>query len=390
MTGLQTSPDKLRIMCYAMNGLGLGHLTRLLAIAIQLKRINPNCEILFVTTSEADNVLNRYGIPYVHLPSKKLAGTGTIGAKKLARIYNALINPLLDNWQPHIFITDTQVTGSLNDTLHYLRYSNSYKVFIHRSRKPESYTQAQIQSQRFYHLIIAPHYPHQFLVPEPFGFEVPVFWSGPVLLKSKEETPSRDSIRRELKVQHHEILIFLSLGGGGDDSDPEIFEKVLPVLNRFQNIKILLARGLLSTYSLTETTNNLIVTSIFPVSDSFAAVDIAISAAGYNTFHELMHHGVPTIFIPRERGWDDQYERAKQAEVKDACMICPAADIEIKLNLLFEELMNPQKRDAFRLKASSLVPENNAEKVAAEILSSYSRRIQDYNYNNGTETSELP
>jgi predicted glycosyltransferase len=373
-----------------MNGLGLGHLTRLLAIAIQLKRINPNCEILFVTTSEADNVLNRFGIPYVHLPSKKLAGTGTIGAKKLARIYNALINPLLDNWQPHIFITDTQVTGSLNDTLHYLRYSNSYKVFIHRSRKPESYTQAQIQSQRFYHLIVAPHYPHQFLVPEPFGFEVPVFWSGPVLLKSKEESPMRDAVRRELKVQPNEVLIFLSLGGGGDDSDPEIFEKVLPVLNRFQNIKILLAKGLLSTYSLTGTTNNLIVTSIFPVSDCFAGVDIAISAAGYNTFHELMHHGVPTIFIPRERGWDDQYERAKQAEDKGACMLCAAADIDSKLQNLAELILKSEIQTEMRLRAKNLVPENNAARAANEILTGYFSRIQDYNSNNGTETSELP
>jgi UDP-N-acetylglucosamine:LPS N-acetylglucosamine transferase len=41
------------------------------------------------------------------------------------------------------------------------------------------------------------------------------------------------------------------------------------------------------------------------------ALDFAISATGRNTFNELLACGIPAIFIPKVRGYDDQYRRAK-------------------------------------------------------------------------------
>ena len=44
----------------------------------------------------------------------------------------------------------------------------------------------------------------------------------------------------------------------------------------------------------------------FPMSRYFAAFDIAVAAAGYNAFHELIAFGVPTLFVPMSRDTDDQ------------------------------------------------------------------------------------
>ena len=39
----------------------------------------------------------------------------------------------------------------------------------------------------------------------------------------------------------------------------------------------------------------------FPMSRYFRAFDLAVAAAGYNAFHELIAFGVPTLFVPMAR-----------------------------------------------------------------------------------------
>jgi UDP-N-acetylglucosamine:LPS N-acetylglucosamine transferase len=44
------------------------------------------------------------------------------------------------------------------------------------------------------------------------------------------------------------------------------------------------------------------------------AADLAISAVGYNTFHELLYNRIPAIFIPQVAAYlDDQERRARAA-----------------------------------------------------------------------------
>ena len=49
----------------------------------------------------------------------------------------------------------------------------------------------------------------------------------------------------------------------------------------------------------------------YPMAEMFAAFDGAVSAVGYNTAMELLHHGVPTVFVPFARQVDDQEARAR-------------------------------------------------------------------------------
>ena len=52
----------------------------------------------------------------------------------------------------------------------------------------------------------------------------------------------------------------------------------------------------------------------FPLSRRFRAFDLAVSAAGYNSFHELLRFGIPTLFIPnQDTALDDQQGRAQFA-----------------------------------------------------------------------------
>ena len=55
--------------------------------------------------------------------------------------------------------------------------------------------------------------------------------------------------------------------------------------------------------------------TIYPIAEYLGAVDLMVVNAGYNTFHECIHGGVPSIFVPNEaRELDDQHVRAAYAQ----------------------------------------------------------------------------
>lgn len=371
-------------MCYAINGLGMGHLTRLLALSLRLKKLQPNTEILFITTSDADNILSKYDIPYIHLPSKKNA-SGVLTMRKLARLYNATVNPIYDVFQPHIFITDTLVTGSLNDLLNILRYGNCYKVFVHRARKPETYSVADVQAQRFYDLVVAPHYQREQLIPMPEGFDVPLYWGGNMMLLDKNEILSRQEARKILQIADNETVLFLSLGGGGDETNEATFQKIISVVRSYPYLKIVLAKGFLdkNQHDVLATLPNVMTVHFYPVSLYFAAFDLAISGAGYNTFHELLCAGVPTLFVPKLRGYDDQQARAEKAAQKGACCVAleTQENFEEELKLQLQQLLSAEKRQVMSEKAMQYVPENCTENIAQVILNEFATHKQEQSNN---------
>ena len=53
--------------------------------------------------------------------------------------------------------------------------------------------------------------------------------------------------------------------------------------------------------------------------------DLAVCAAGYNSYNELMLAGVPTIFLPQEKVADEQDRRAESAERAGAAICLRAA-----------------------------------------------------------------
>ena len=67
---------RLRIVSYAINGRGLGHLTRQLAILRQVRRVcallDVQAECWVLTSSEGDTLARREGIPALKMPSKAM------------------------------------------------------------------------------------------------------------------------------------------------------------------------------------------------------------------------------------------------------------------------------------------------------------------------------
>jgi len=95
----------------------------------------------------------------------------------------------------------------------------------------------------------------------------------------------------------------------------------------------------------------------------YTAFDGAVSAAGYNAFHELVRFGVPTLFVPMRRETDDQPARARYAaDVGVGVAVDGPADDRIADRL--GDLLDAERRGAMRERLRELRPENGAAEAA--------------------------
>jgi Glycosyltransferase family 28 C-terminal domain len=95
----------------------------------------------------------------------------------------------------------------------------------------------------------------------------------------------------------------------------------------------------------------------------YAAFDGAVSAAGYNAFHELIRFGVPSVFVPIERETDDQEARARHAD-ETGVGLGATGPGDPRLEGMLEALLDRRRREAMRERLDALRPENGAGEAA--------------------------
>lgn len=363
------------VLFYTVNGLGLGHLTRCLAIARQLKKQDSSLVPLFFTSSEGSHLLYQEGFAYYKVPSKTIARESKLLKRNLAISYSEILTSIVNTYRPVALVVDTFPLGSMNDLLSVLGLPLKWKkFFIHREQM--NMDRNKIETQNFYDYIIAPHSKGSAKIPVPISKKNDLFWSNEILIREKSELQSREEIRKNLGVQEDENLLLINLGGGGDTTTTENYKQIFDlILNsssllRQKKIRLFVPKPPLSS---SDSTNELkevfsklpsstILFSHFPLMELMPALDFAISATGYNTFHELLVCEIPTIFIPKARGYDDQYGRAKRAFDAKAALFLEENQIQSHLikniKLLFD------KKTEVSQNVSSFLKTDGAEQTA--------------------------
>ncbi|WP_027002283.1 glycosyltransferase [Hugenholtzia roseola] len=371
------------ILFYAVNGLGLGHLTRLLAIARELRKKDPNLTPLFFVSSEAAQVVYQEGFACYKVPSKTSAQLVGLSRKKLTQSYLQILHALIGIYQPKAIVVDTFPLGALQELGGILGANlGMKKVFIHREQK--NLTLQKIQIQNFYDLIIAPHRENTAQIPVPDSKKL--CWAGEILIRNTAELLPREEARKIIGVLAQKKLLFVNLGGGGDKTTLEnyeiIFEKILDFKKKNKNLifDIFFPQAPLSmrgTTSLSMAAAALEAEGIsifqkeyYPIAELMLAFDGAISAAGYNTFHELLQAQVPTLFLPKARGYDDQMARAQKAATAGAAFFVLENELVTSkdwVEKLGAELFGT-KKILDKNKMAELVALNGAQKAAHAIL----------------------
>lgn len=366
----------LRIVNYAVNGSGAGHLTRLCAINRWIRRylqvLDLRAEIYFLTSSEADSLLFAERFASFKMPSKTIIGDTGIDKVTYLALAKQWVWHSLGLLRPDLFLVDTFPRGSFGELLSALDLCR-HKAFIHRSVKEEFLSRPDFAAMLpLYDQILVPEYEQESQGTVKGLRRGQLHYVGPVMIRDQAECLSRDSVRAHFAVGEDKLLVYVSAGGGGDRGAASHLHTVCEQLAKVPTLHLIVGAGPLYRGPSLHRPNVTFLTQP-GMAELLPGMDVAICSAGYNSFHELMYAGVPTIFLPQEKIADEQDKRAEQAAQCGAA-IHLRAPIESpqfaeQLAQAVTVFLHPAQRAKAKAAAMVLVPSNHARDAAQKLLS---------------------
>ncbi len=290
----------VRVLGYAINGRGIGHLTRQLAILRWVRRIagaaGVKAECWVLTSSEADTLARREGIPSIKIPSKSMMRDAGLEPARYLAVARGWVLQAVATLQPDVLVVDTFPAGSFGELAAALELAKK-RALVRRAMKPAAEKDAGFEA----------------LLPLYDRVIVPDEDAAPVLLRERPELLDRAAARAALGVPDGKRAAWIALGGGGDPTTARVLPRVVDRV-RGAGWHAIVAAGPL--YVGPERRGEGVTWL-----DRYASVellpgaDAAVSAGGYNSVHELRFVGVPTVFLPQEKLADDQAARAAAASL---------------------------------------------------------------------------
>lgn len=348
------------ILFIATNGAGLGHLTRCLAIARKIKKNYPQKEIIFLTTSLALTVINREGFAAYCLPSQ-MTVKNVSTAQWNAMLKQMLMN-LMDMYQFETIVFDgatpyASISAAMSEK------DSLVKVWVKRGgEKSEEIAKARLELEKKFDYIVIPGErgikkrkddgQHRYV--------------EPIIMLDKEDLWSRKEVRKYLKVPEDKKLIYIQLGAGNiNDIDSDI-NRIIMELRKYDNVVMVLGESMIGQ-ELKIIEDDIIIIKDYPNAKYFNGFDFAVSACGYNSFQEMVHFGVPTIFIPNmNTKTDDQYGRAMFVEKQEIGRVITDLSAAELANAV-SQMMDSKENAKMRERAVKINSVNGADK-AAEII----------------------
>ena len=197
---------RLTVVSYAINGRGMGHLTRQLAILRWVRRIcavlDVHVEPWVITSSEADTLARREGVLSLKMPSKAMFRDADLEPSRYLAVARSWVLSTIAGLRPDLLMVDTFAGGSFGELVASLELART-RVLIRRRVRPEFAAQDPYGG-------LLPLYDR---VLEPATPSLP-----PILIREREELLGRSEARRALGIPDDNQAVYVTFGGGGDRS----------------------------------------------------------------------------------------------------------------------------------------------------------------------------
>ncbi len=359
-----------RVLFATSNGTGLGHLNRAMAIA---RRLDPAADlgdrtrsggspgISLFTLSQAAPVVAGAGFEVEYLSSYRRPGSGTDRAWNL-RLRDVFAE-LIAEREPEVVVFDgvhpyRAVTHVLS------RKGAPPSIWCRRPMWRAGSSRAPLRRQGAFDVVLEPG---ELAFRSDRGptreFRSGAVGVDPIVFLDRDELLGREEAAAELGLDPSRRTALVTLGQGG-----EVDRAVAKTLKAFTARGDIQVAALQSSIApgLDVPDGVIHLRSTFPMSRYFRAFDMAVSASGYNGFHELIAFGVPTLFVPMVRNTDDQFARARWAAAEGVALaVNGAGDGELEKRV--EELCDADRAAELTAGCERVFRRNGAE-AAAELV----------------------
>ncbi|MDO5294682.1 MAG: glycosyltransferase [bacterium] len=302
--------DKITVLFIVAFGAGLGHLAAEISIATKLRELSPKTEIVFYTTSPATDALYSRGFYYYYIPSK-LVIPKSVSISEWENLFEHQLNDIVVLHKPQVIIYDGPYPEvSLVRML--VQYLDIKGIWMKREGDRKDIRSVS-PFERFFDLLI---------VPKELGEENRETTDkckvvSPIIYESRQKPQFHMEEIFPGYKKHLNRIWYIQLGAGIINKIEDDLNKIQETLLQDRKNFLLIGVSPVSNQETKVQDHNPRIRRIssFPNSIYFNDIDYAVSAAGYNTFYELVYYAVPTIFVPNPfTQKDDQRARAESAE----------------------------------------------------------------------------
>lgn len=332
-----------RLLIYAINGTGMGHLNRTLVLARAARTHDPSAQILFAVASPMFGLIHNAGFPVL----KVLDRSHNLGSQILCEArkthLSALFRPLLEDFRPTTFMVDFTMDARLFDLA---RDSGAQVAAILRKPRPKVlWSLAVDPAARRVDRFLLPHPREEFRVRElPPNLRRRGRQLGPVVKTLNAEGVLRMQARYKKPGRP---LIVAAVGGGGYEESRQTVSAVEHAAERAPHLDWVIVYGPYLSQSLIDASASNVTRLRFEpeLLELYAAADAAVCNAGYNTIREMQTLSTPAAVIPvKGTGRDDQHERALDFAKAGSGLVCEPDGAQLLHSI--ESLLQRQRRPA--------------------------------------------
>ena len=352
-----------RVLYLTSNGVGMGHLTRSLASA---RRLDPACRPVVATMSKAFGVVREQGIAVEYIPYFASVG---LDQERWHDSLEAEISELLRFYRPTVFVFDGNVPyKGLMAAL--AEFPEVWKIWQRRGMWRPGAGDAAVDREAGFDAVIEPG---EIAAAMDRGITTQrrgrVLSVPPVRLLDEPELMPRDAARAVLGLDPERPAVLLLPGSGNNFRNGGLFRLAHGALRRDAagpEVQVVLGEWRNSAAPL-DLPADVIRLNTYPISRFLNAFDFAVAMAGYNTYHENIMAGLPTLFVSNDNPQqDEQWLRADYGALRGLCLAARSDDpygiIRQTGRLRSERVRNDIRRACLRL------PKANGAAVVAEYL----------------------
>lgn len=314
---------KPTIILATSNGIGMGHLARATAVALEMKDL-ANPVILSVAGGIAELPAST-GIRCEYIPGKNRGWIkrnlwdSYLQARLLAVVEETGASVIsFDGVVPYPGFIATKIANP-----------NLQLIWVRRGLWQKNALRFALPFQsRLVDKIIEPGDVARSIDKGPTSRRQDAFLTSPVSLFNATRAKTRSEARSILGLDQSKPAVLVQLGTGDGDMNQKM-RAALSGLLGWKDLQVVLTKDPVDEFgnSLVPDGLNVKVVRYFPLADLLFAFDGAIAATGYNSVHELLPARIPTVFISNIRGTDDQDARALWCHEKGYALRANHADL---------------------------------------------------------------
>jgi UDP-N-acetylglucosamine:LPS N-acetylglucosamine transferase len=356
--------DKPTIILATSNGIGMGHLARASAIALELKgRANP---ILVSVAGGIAEIPSTMAIPCEYIPGKTRRW---MASHRWDGYFRDRLIAIADETGASVISFDGVVPypGFIATKL---KRPDLKIVWVRRGLWQRNILRFALPLQsRLVDQIIEPGDVARSYDQGPTSDRGDAVITSPVSLYSTARAMSRVDARKALGLDLDRPAVLVQLGTGDSDMN-EKMTAALAGLIGWNGLQVVLLKDPVDSAgkSLVPAGLEIKVQRYFPLADVLAAFDGAIAATGYNSVHELLPAQIPTVLISNIRGTDDQDARAKWCHDHGYAL---RADYSVlsDITLMVKKLQDAHVRTALAEECAALKNTSGGREIADLLIS---------------------